>query len=41
MVPKMLSAEQKQLWKKICSDLLQRNMNEPDLLKLVITYDKT
>jgi hypothetical protein len=41
MVPKILSAEQKELQKEMCSDLLQRTENEPDLLKSVITCDET
>jgi hypothetical protein len=41
MIPKILSAEQKELIEEICSDLLQRTQNEPDLLKSVITYGET
>jgi hypothetical protein len=41
MVPKMLSAEQKELKKEICSDLLHWARNELDLLKSVITCDET
>jgi hypothetical protein len=41
MVPKMLSAEQKELRQDICSDLLQHTKNEMDMLKLVITCDET
>ncbi|KDR16471.1 hypothetical protein L798_08780 [Zootermopsis nevadensis] len=40
MIPKM-SAEQKEVRKEICSDLLQRIEDEPDLLKSVITCDET
>jgi hypothetical protein len=39
MVPKILSAEQKEFHKEICFDLLQRTQNEMDLLKSVITCD--
>jgi hypothetical protein len=41
MVLEILSAEQKELHKEICSDLLQRTQNELDLLKSVITCDDT
>jgi hypothetical protein len=41
MVPKMLSAEQKELRKEICSDLLQHTEHEPDLLKSEITCVET
>jgi len=41
MVPKILSAEQKELHKEICSDLLQHTQNELDLLKSVTTCDDT
>jgi hypothetical protein len=41
MVPKMLSAEQKELQEEICSELLQRTQNEPDFLKSEITCDET
>jgi hypothetical protein len=41
MVPKMLSAEQKELQEEICSELLQCTRNEQDLLKSEITCDET
>ena len=41
MVPKILPAEQKELRKEICSDLLKCTQNELDLLKSVITCDDT
>jgi hypothetical protein len=41
MVPKILSAQQKELCKEICYDLLQCTQNELDLLKSVITCDDT
>jgi hypothetical protein len=41
MVLEILSAEQKELHKEICSDLLQRTQNRLDLLKSVITCDNT
>lgn len=41
MVPKILSAEQKELYNEICSDLLQHTQTELDLLKSVITCDDT
>jgi hypothetical protein len=41
MVPKILSAKQKELLEEICSDLLQLTQNELDLLKSVITCDDT
>ena len=41
MVPKVLSGEQKERCKELCLDLSQRIENEPDLLNLIITYDKT
>jgi len=41
MVPKLLSAEQKERHKELCLDLLQRAENEPDLLNLIITCDET
>jgi hypothetical protein len=34
MIPQMLSAEQTELRKEICSDLLQRTQKEPNLLQL-------
>lgn len=37
----MLSAEQKELKKEICSDLLQCARSDLDLLKSVITCDET
>ena len=37
MVPKVLSADQKERRKELCSELLQRIADEPDLLKSVIT----
>jgi len=40
MVPKVLSAEQKELQEEICSELLQHTQNEPDLLKSEITCDE-
>jgi len=41
MVLEILLAEQKELHKEICSDLLQRTQNELDLLKSVITCADT
>jgi hypothetical protein len=41
MIPKMLSAEQKELQEEICSDFLQHKQNEPDWLKSEITCDET
>jgi hypothetical protein len=41
MVPKILSAEQKELHKEICSDLLLRTQNEMDMFKSAITCDDT
>jgi hypothetical protein len=41
VVPKIISGEQKELCKEICSDLSQHTQNELDLLKSVITCDDT
>jgi len=40
MVPEVLSAEQKELQEEICSEILQRTWNEPDLLMSEITCDE-
>ena len=41
MVPKVLSDEQKERCKELCSGLLQCIENEPDLLNSIITCDET
>jgi len=41
MVPKVLSDEQKECRKELCSDLLHCIENEPDLLNSIITRDET
>jgi hypothetical protein len=38
MVPKILSDEQKERRQELCSDLLQRIEDEPDLLNSVSFY---
>jgi len=37
MVPRLLTPEQKEIWMKICADILQYNENDPNFLENVIT----
>ena len=41
VVPKVLSHEQKQCRKELCTEILERIYDDPNLLDLVITFDKT
>lgn len=41
MVPRILTPEQKENHKNICSDILERIQEQQDFLKNVITCDKT
>ena len=41
MVPKILSEDQKQNRVKFCEDMLEKIKDDPDILKQIITGDKT
>ena len=40
-VPKLLTEEQKELWKEICKDMLDCANHDPEFMKTIITGDET
>ena len=40
-VPKLLTEEQKELWKEICKNMLDCANHEPEFLKTIITGNET